>query len=1081
MQKKLVAAIYQKVRHIYEDETSGKFLCLPNATTVLSPEDIKCLGSLDTGDTVEEFERNSNSIFDFSRRMNSPIHGITTAVEEGEMLWEIYDQILKNAILAKGHVDDSMKKDYDRALGILYQDGVLRNPSEKYDAYRTYRDQYFKIVEECNCLQSSLSSSSGEETNSLQKELESAKSQLTDIQRDWSLLGYKDEVEEALTIFENSLVDNPYSFWQELKKNFNPDLELQARADRGYYATTFIFPTSFVDEKWDSIRISGEELEKLYANAPDEVQNLCDNGENLTRIKEIRLEYRSVRVERPWFNPSIFKSRLWRLPAELNHKISYGTKELVGRFPAYVSALLLLRNIQITYTSSGASGASGSSLSIPDRSSISVLAYICKRIPESPNPDEKADWGDAVKSQKTATLQIQQKTGGRILAHLDAEEVGSGTFKVGESIKFKATPNSRYILTQWIVNGRFIENKDYTFECSIPEEGLTIAPCWELGETLDPGHFKVEKDTLVSIDNGPAILDMNRYRDLYRIKVIAENAFRDYPNLCSVTIGNFVEVIGGNAFSDCRKLERISIPATTRYIHNDAFARDNFQSEPIIQVDPANETYMTLDGILVEKRMTRTVKTLTCRCGAKYYFTENAPSVCPACGCALDAFPVQSDIVRMPDVKIPFRVTQQEAEELVHAFYAKKGFAAKEFKQLIAESSLELRPVYAPYWEWNVQANGSFSVKVYKQQAQSGGDTNAERECEIHEENVSIPEIRLSVPASRVVKDVVFSSNNTYTEQFCFGGEPGGTAFELPSKGMKESQKEEREQVLKKLRDLAKKPYDNTLLKSCEDGIVDYVSETSQLLINPIWIGSFNYKEKPYSFYVDGNTGKVTAKNRFPKNWGKIGILVGSILAAIALIVLLIVLLKPKPSIQANKDTEVPTVTNTTTTRPASSNRKPSARTTLLAKNESYFCDGVYDSSAQIKETLGNKLNRNDFTISFDFNSATDGSESARINNILTLDSFYRSLGLAMKNKTIHVTVNNQRQDIDTGIPIKPGEWQHVDLSFTNGQITINGKEYQVGTLNGPGDNVLSTNNYSNGQAFKGNIRNLVVSTKVNE
>ena len=43
MQKKYLAAIYQKVRRIYEDEASGKFLCLPDATQVLSPEVLKCL------------------------------------------------------------------------------------------------------------------------------------------------------------------------------------------------------------------------------------------------------------------------------------------------------------------------------------------------------------------------------------------------------------------------------------------------------------------------------------------------------------------------------------------------------------------------------------------------------------------------------------------------------------------------------------------------------------------------------------------------------------------------------------------------------------------------------------------------------------------------------------------------------------------------------------------------------------------------------------------------------------------------------------------------------------------------------
>jgi hypothetical protein len=1173
MHKQIIAAIFQKARRIYDSDTSDKFLCLPDTTVVLSPEDIKCLGNLSKGEDIESFEHKADLIFDFSCRMNSPIRGITTRVEEGEWLWDVYDYILKNAILAKGNVDASAEEEYKKAVGILYRD-ELRTPSEEYEAYRSYRDQYYKKEEECISIHNSLLTASGEEAGILQKNLETAKAQLSDVQRDWSLFGYKEKIESALSVKDNSLVNNPYSFWRKLQDSFIPDVDLNARGEKGFYATTYIFPTNFVDEKWDSILIPGTELAKLYESAPEEIKVICENGNVFSNVKEIHLEYRSVRVERPWFNFDVFKSRLWRLPDEMDQKISYGTGSFVGMFPAYVTALLLMRNGCITYTSGKKVSFSG------ERQDVSILAYICKKIPTSPDPDETADWAGDFTAREKASLKIQQKTGGKIAAFRGGELVDSGVFEVGDQFRFKALPDDKYILTQWKVNGQFINNEDYTYECTLPEGGLTVIPCWELGEPLNSIQARIDKDTLVSIKNGPATLDMNRYADLCRIKVIAKDAFRDYDNLCAVTLGNFVEILGENAFSNCRKLERITIPAATQTIHKDAFARDTYQQDPIIHVHPANETYTTLNGILVEKRKTLAAKTVTCKCGAKYFFAEEAPAVCPACGCALDGFPVREEVVRVPDVKVPFRVTRQEAEEKVHQFYAKKGFASKEFKKLITQSEIQLQPVYAPYWEWDVQANGSFTIKVYKQDkagANSGQDV--EKQIETHTQDVSIPETKVSIPASRVVKDVVLSTENTYTEAFGFDQAPDGTAFELYKKNAKESQGEERQQIVKKLRDQAKQPYSSSLLKSCEDGIVNFISETGRLLINPIWIGSFVYKEKPYSFYVDGNNGKVTAKDPFPKNWGKIALVVGSILAALALAILAIVYFNPKATAR-RKDHQPPTVAtkalavtnptsdgftiqwekakddvtpealinyqvfllspggsqfslvkeekgitsytftdlnpsstyrfyvvakdekgnvlqypgdnqsssaqtivsrpeSTTVTRPSSNSvRRPTVtRTVLLMKDGAVSCDGVYDSSAQLKETLDSKLNRSDFAISFDFNSATDGSGSGKTDNILTFDSSYRALGLTMRNKTIHITVNNQRQVIDTGIPIRPGEWQHVDLAYKNGKITINGKEYQVQALNGPGNNVLSTNNYSNGHCFKGIIRNLLVST----
>ena len=57
--------------------------------------------------------------------------------------------------------------------------------------------------------------------------------------------------------------------------------------------------------------------------------------------------------------------------------------------------------------------------------------------------------------------------------------------------------------------------------------------------------------------------------------------------------------------------------------------------------------------------------------------------------------------------------------------------------------------------------------------------------------------------------------------------------------------------------------------------------------MSPVWNGTFNYNDKTYPFYVDGYTGSVHAMKMMPKNWKLIGIIAGSIVVAIATIVLL--------------------------------------------------------------------------------------------------------------------------------------------------------------------------------------------------
>lgn len=152
----------------------------------------------------------------------------------------------------------------------------------------------------------------------------------------------------------------------------------------------------------------------------------------------------------------------------------------------------------------------------------------------------------------------------------------------------------------------------------------------------------------------------------------------------------------------------------------------------------------------------------------------------------------------------------------------------------------------------------------------------------------------------------------------------------------------------------------------------------------------------------------------------------------------------------------------------------------ILSKPSTFACNGVYQNGAiALKEDLGSKLNRNYFEISFDFCPASCDKQSFSLDNIITLDSSYRALGLIMRGDAVVLTKNNGDNSYATGVKFALNQWQHIDLVLNNGCLTINGKTIYLGSIQwSSSNNILSSLNYSNGHAFKGQFKNLVVKSK---
>lgn len=84
---------------------------------------------------------------------------------------------------------------------------------------------------------------------------------------------------------------------------------------------------------------------------------------------------------------------------------------------------------------------------------------------------------------------------------------------------------------------------------------------------------------------------------------IGNSAFSSCP-LTSISLPESLKYIGNNAFNGCDRLKTISIPKSVEYIGENTAIGYNVSLEKI-EVDPENQYYTSIDGILYDKALTK--------------------------------------------------------------------------------------------------------------------------------------------------------------------------------------------------------------------------------------------------------------------------------------------------------------------------------------------------------------------------------------------------------------------------------------------------------------------------------------------
>jgi hypothetical protein len=338
-------ALMTKAKLVFENP--GTFLSFPALSPVsYQASDLNSFGSSTA--TAAQLQ----VLSEFSRVVNSCPLGTIFSMEGDTYLWDIYRHVLASAILASGSATPEDTAAYNDAVALLTTkdaNGLVAD-SAVMTTYKQYRDAYFKATEDYKSQQTTASSSTDP---AVKNEWDINEPQLRALveqaERDWEAKGMKEQVEAALQIMQAHAARAPQTTWSQWARLYDPSIDILTDTSTQVFPFTSFDPHGIFDQDWPTFSLKRDEISDLADQAPEELKNILATSGTLSTVDALSFEYRSVAVTRPWFRSAVFNARFWQLPdgSELM-PLSDGSDPPQGVWPAYVAALVFIRNISLT-------------------------------------------------------------------------------------------------------------------------------------------------------------------------------------------------------------------------------------------------------------------------------------------------------------------------------------------------------------------------------------------------------------------------------------------------------------------------------------------------------------------------------------------------------------------------------------------------------------------------------------------------------------------------------------------------------------------------------------------------------------
>jgi hypothetical protein len=339
-------ALMAKAKLVFE--TPGTFLSFPALSPLaFRPKDLefsRALADPSVGAALQDFSRA------VSRCPGNPIFD----VDSDEYLWDHYSAWLNGMTLAQSDLSPGDQAAYAaaRALLVVTDANGLDSDSPIVVAYKQCRDAYLNAEQAYKSAQLTATASGDAalakwETND-EPRLRAA---VAAAGTAWATNGRQEDVEAAQAVVARCEAAMPQRMWANWRKAYNPDLDnVTDAASNSSYAPSGFAPADLLGDDWTTFHVSGPEIAALTAAMPKELLEVFGDAGS-SAISEISFEFRSASTVQPWFNPGMFGARFWKFAD--GSVLSDGAASPSGNWPAYVVAVVFVRNIQVMQVTQG--------------------------------------------------------------------------------------------------------------------------------------------------------------------------------------------------------------------------------------------------------------------------------------------------------------------------------------------------------------------------------------------------------------------------------------------------------------------------------------------------------------------------------------------------------------------------------------------------------------------------------------------------------------------------------------------------------------------------------------------------------
>ena len=286
-------------------------------------------------------------------------------------------------------------------------------------------------------------------------------------------------------------------------------------------------------------------------------------------------------------------------------------------------------------------------------------------------------------------------------------------------------------------------------------------------------------------------------------------------------------------------------------------------------------------------------------CGAETVSLATAMTVtCPFCGSHYVTDPRPSQPILRPETMVPHKLSREEADTLFLKWARKRYFAPRAFRR--ATHKTEMAGVYLPYFTFDSDLATSYSgeggrrrtvtytVRVNgKTQTRTRTVTDWYPVAGTHEEYFD----DAPICASRGADTALLAKIGGFSTKVLKVYDPAylaGFTAERYTLGLSEGFDTARRTIEGGMEDSIKRRlgYDTYRMMKYNH---NHKRVTFKHLLLPVWLSSYRFREKTYSFMVNGESGKVAG--RAPVSPLKVALAVLGALALFALVFALIVLL----------------------------------------------------------------------------------------------------------------------------------------------------------------------------------------------